>query len=147
MKVIFLSDVKGSGKKGELKDVADGYAKNFLLPKKLAAEATAKSIAELDQKKAADKHRAEVEKAEAAEFAKKISGTKITIKSKAGAGGKLFGAVTAANVAEAITTAYDFSVDKKKITLPADIKTFGIYPAEIKLTQGIIAKINVEVAE
>jgi large subunit ribosomal protein L9 len=147
MKVIFLQDVKGSGKKGDLKEVADGYAKNFLLPKKLASEATAKSIAELESKKAADMHRADVAKADAAEFAKKISGTKITIKSKAGAGGKLFGAVTAANVADAIDAAYGFAVDKKKITLPAEIKTFGVYPAEIKLAQGVTAKINVEVAE
>jgi large subunit ribosomal protein L9 len=147
MKVIFLQDVKGSGKKGDLKDVADGYAKNFLFPKKLAAEATAKSIAELESKKAADIHRADVAKADAAEFAKKINGTKITIKSKAGAGGKLFGAVTAANVAEALETAYSYNVDKKKITLPSEIKTFGIYPAEIKLAQGVTAKINIEVAE
>jgi large subunit ribosomal protein L9 len=147
MKVIFLSDVKGSGKKGDLKEVADGYAKNFLLPKKLAAEATAKSIAELESKKAADTHRTELAKADAEEFAKKISGSKITIKSKAGAGGKLFGAVTAANVADAIEAAYNFAVDKKKITLASDIKTFGIYPAEIKLFQGVSAKINVEVTE
>jgi large subunit ribosomal protein L9 len=147
MKVIFLQDVKGSGKKGDLKEVADGYAKNFLLPKKLVAEATAKSISELEGKKAADAHRADVAKAEAQEFAKKISGSKITIKSKAGAGGKLFGAVTAANVAEAVEAAYGYTVDKKKITLPAEIKTFGIYPAEIKLASGVTAKINVEVSE
>jgi large subunit ribosomal protein L9 len=147
MKVIFLQDVKGTAKKGELKEVSDGYARNFLLPKKLAAEATAKAIAELENKKASDEHKLEVAKDEAREIAAKIAGKKIVIPSKAGAGGKLFGAVTAGNIAEAIEREYGYKADKKKITVNSEIKTFGEYPAEVKFLQGVTAKITIAVVD
>jgi large subunit ribosomal protein L9 len=147
MKVIFLQDVKGTAKKGELKDVSDGYAKNFLIPKKLASEATAKSITELENKKAADEHRLEVAKDEARVIADKISGKKVVIPSKAGAGGRLFGSITPGHIADAIERDYGYKADKKKITLNAEIKTFGEYPAEVKFMQGVAAKITVAVTE
>jgi large subunit ribosomal protein L9 len=147
MKVIFLQDVKGTAKKGELKDVSDGYAKNFLIPKKLAAEATTKAISELENKKAADEHRLEVARDEARVVAEKINGKKVIIPSKAGAGGKLFGSITPGHIAEAIERDYGYKADKKKITVTADIKTFGEYPAEVKFLQGVSAKITVAVVE
>jgi large subunit ribosomal protein L9 len=145
MKVIFLADVQGSGKKGELKEVSDGYARNFLLPKKLASEATAKNIAELQSKNAADAHKLEVAKQEAADNAKIIDGKTVVITAKAGKEGKLFGAVTGNQIAEAIKASYGMNVDKKKVTITNEIKTFGIYPAEVKFLAGVSAKINVEV--
>jgi large subunit ribosomal protein L9 len=147
MKVIFLQDVKGTAKKGEMKEVSDGYARNFLLPKKLASEATAKAITELENKKASDEHKLETQKDEAREIAAKIAGKTIIIKSKAGAGGKLFGAVTPGHIADAVEAEYGYKPDKKKISLTADIKTFGEYPAEIKFFQGITAKITVAVVD
>jgi large subunit ribosomal protein L9 len=147
MKVIFLEDVKGTAKKGELKDVSDGYARNFLLAKKLAVEATPKAIAELENKKASDDHKLELQKDEAREIAGRLKEAKIVIKSKAGAGGKLFGAVTPAAVADAIESGYGYKPDKKKITIASDIKTFGEYPAEVKFFNGISAKITVAVVD
>ncbi|MDR0974530.1 MAG: 50S ribosomal protein L9 [Ruminococcus sp.] len=147
MKVIFLQDVKGTAKKGEMKDVSDGYARNFLLPKKLASEATPKAITELENKKASDDHKLELAKDEAKEIAAKLKDKKIIIKSKAGAGGKLFGAVTVGHIADAVEAEYGYKPDKKKITITSDIKTFGEYPAEIKFFQGISAKITVAVVD
>ena len=126
MKVILTQDVKGSGKKGELINAADGYARNFLLPKGLAVEANNQAMDELK--------------------AKELEGKTVQIKAKAGAGGKLFGAVTNKEVAEAIQKQYNVTVDKKKVTI-GEIKAFGRYTAEIKLYTGISAKMGVEVGE
>lgn len=147
MKVIFLQDVKGSGKKGEVKEVSDGYARNFLLGKGLAVEANAKNLSDLAGKKASEQHKADVAKAEALSSAEKLKGQKVVIKAKAGAGGKLFGAVTASQVADAVSEQLGVKADKKKVALSADIKTFGVYTAEIKLMAGISEKITVEVTE
>ncbi len=147
MKVIFLADVKGSGKKGDVKEVSDGYARNFLLVKGLAAEANAKNLSDLAGKKASEQHKADVAKAEALDAAKRLKGQKVVIKAKAGAGGKLFGAVTASQVADAVNADFGIKVDKKKIALASDIKTFGVYSAEVKLMAGISEKITVEVTE
>ena len=130
MKVILTQDVKGSGKKGELINAADGYARNFLLPKGLAVEANNQAMDELKAKEAS----------------KKLEGKTVQIKAKAGAGGKLFGAVTNKEVAEAIQKQYNVTVDKKKVTI-GEIKAFGRYTAEIKLYTGISAKMGVEVGE
>ncbi|MDR0946714.1 MAG: 50S ribosomal protein L9 [Ruminococcus sp.] len=145
MKVIFLSDVKGSGKKGDLKDVADGYARNFLLPKKLAVEANAKNTAELQSKNDAAAHRLEVARDEAAAAAKNLNGKTIVIIGKAGKEGRLFGAVTGGHIADAIKAEYGIEVDKKRITIPLDIKAFGMFSAEIKFMAGVSAEIKVQV--
>ncbi len=147
MKVIYLQDVKGSGKKGEVKNVADGYARNMLFPKGLAIEANAKNLSELAGKKASEEHKIDVAKQEARAIADKIGGKTVIANAKAGTGGRLFGAVTAQNIAECIEAQYGCKVDKKKISLKTDIKNFGTYEADVKLYAGISAKVNVEVTE
>ena len=147
MKVIFVQDVKGSGKKGEVKEVSDGYARNFLIGKGLAVEATAKNLSDLNGKKSSEQHKADVAKQEAIDNAAKIKGKSVTIKGKAGAGGKLFGAVTAGHVADAIAEQLGVKVEKKKVTLNMEIKAFGGYTAEIKLYPVISEKITVSVVE
>lgn len=146
MKVILIKDVKGSGKAGDVLNVADGYARNYLLAKGFAIEATAKNINDLAGKKASEQHRLEVAKSEAEAAAKKLNGGVITIKAKAGQNGKLFGSVTAATVSELIEKSYGIAVDKKKIVLGSDIKAYGDYSAEIKMTQGVSAKMTVKVS-
>ena len=112
MKVILTQDVKGSGKKGELINAADGYARNFLLPKGLAVEANNQAMDELKAKEASKQHKIQVEREAAMEASKKLEGKTVQIKAKAGAGGKLFGAVTNKEVAEAIQKQYNVTVDK-----------------------------------
>ncbi len=147
MKVIYLQDVKGSGKKGEVKNVADGYARNLLFPKGLAIEANAKNLSELAGKNSSAAHKIDVEKQKANEIAKLIGGKTVKAIAKAGSGGRLFGAVTAQNVADCIEKQYGCKIDKKKISLKTEIKNFGTYEADIKLYAGISAKITVEVSE
>ena len=143
MKVILTQDVKGSGKKGELINAADGYARNFLLPKGLAVEANNQAMDELKAKEASKQHKIQVEREAAMEASKKLEGKTVQIKAKAGAGGKLFGAVTNKEVAEAIQKQYNVTVE---VTI-GEIKAFGRYTAEIKLYTGISAKMGVEVGE
>lgn len=145
MKVILIKDVKGSGKAGTVLDVADGYARNFLLAKGFAIEATAKNINDLQGKKAAEQHRLDTAKADAMEIAKKLGGQVLSIKAKAGQGGKLFGSVTSATICELIKSKYGIELDKKKIVLQGDIKSYGDHTAEIKMTQGVSAKLTVKV--
>ena len=147
MKVILLKDVKGSGKAGDTLNVADGYARNFLLARGLAVEANAKNLNLLEGKKASAQHKLEVEKAENEKTAAEIGGKEVVIKAKAGQGGKLFGAVTSANVADAIKEQLGRTVDKKKVVLPADVKAFGDYTATIKMTQGVSCTVTVKVVE
>ena len=147
MKVIFLQDVKGSGKKGEVKTVADGYARNMLLPKGYAVEATAKNMNLLEGQKASAQHKIDLEIAAAKEAAAKVKGKKVKISAKAGSNGKLFGSVTAGNVADALNDQFGVKVDKKKITLSTDIKNFGSYTAVIKFYNGIAETIDIDVDE
>ena len=147
MKVIFLQDVKGSGKKGEVKTVADGYARNMLLPKGYAVEATAKNINLLEGQKASAQHKIDLEIAAAKEAAAKVQGKKVKISAKAGSNGKLFGSVTAGNVADALNEQFGVKVDKKKIALSTDIKNFGSYTAVIKFYNGITETIDIDVDE
>lgn len=147
MKVIFLKDVKGSGKKGEIKNVADGYARNMLLPKDLAVEATPENLNKLQGQKASAQHKVDVDIQNAKATAEKLKDQKVIITAKAGSNGKLFGSVTAGNVAEAIEKQFGVKIDKKKIVLSTDIKNFGSYTANIKLYNGISEKIDVEVTE
>lgn len=146
MKVILTQDVKGSGKKGELINAADGYARNFLLPKGLAIEANNQAIGELKAKEASKQHRIQVEKEAAMASAKQLEGKTVQLRAKAGAGGKLFGSVTTKEIADAITSQYGIAVDKKKINV-GEIKAFGSYTAEVKLYTGISARMTVEVGE
>ncbi|MCI5794452.1 MAG: 50S ribosomal protein L9 [Ruminococcus sp.] len=147
MKVIFLQDVKGSGKKGEVKTVADGYARNMLLPKGYAVEATAKNMNLLEGQKASAQHKIDLEIAAAKEAAAKVKGKKVKISAKAGSNGKLFGSVTAGNVADALNEQFGVKVDKKKIALSTDIKNFGSYTAVIKFYNSITETIDIDVDE
>lgn len=144
MKVILLADVKGQGKKGELCNVSDGYARNFLFPKNLAVEANNASMAEMKSREEAKAHHIKEEKAAASELAKKIEGVRFTVTAKAGANGKLFGSVTTKEVVAAVKTQLGVEIDKKKVTM-SDIKAYGEYNAEVKLYNGISAKFVVEV--
>ncbi len=146
MKVVLLADVKGHGKKGELCNVSDGYARNFLFPKKLAVEADNAALNELKNREEAAAHHKKEEINAAKEIAAKLEGKTVVIKAKAGASGKLFGAVTSKEIALEIKNSLNVTIDRKKMSV-ADIKSYGEYTAEIKLYQGITAKLNVKVTE
>ncbi|HBI86018.1 MAG TPA: 50S ribosomal protein L9 [Ruminococcus sp.] len=143
MKVILLQDVKGTGKKGDVKNVSDGYARNFLIGKGLAVEATPANINKLEGQKASQQHKIDVAKQEAEAQAARLKDKKITIRAKAGQGGRLFGAITPGNVADAIAEQIGFAVDKRKITVSGEMKNAGDYSAEAKLYAGISAKFTV----
>ena len=147
MKVIFLKDVKGSGKKGEVKNVADGYARNMLIPKGLAVEANSSNMNKLEGQQASAQHKIDLDIQNAKNIAETVKGKRVTLKAKAGSNGKLFGSVTAGNVADAINEQLGVKVDKKKIVLSSDIKNFGSYNAVLKLYNGISEKIDIEVEE
>src|ERR1700678_2974151 len=145
MKVILLSDVKALGKKGDVVDVAEGYARNFLLPRNLVSEANKGALAvHADQKRALERREAQT-LADAKELATKIENTPLAVKAKAGGNGKLFGAVTNADVATAIAGALSVDIDKHKIELTNQIKALGSYPVEIKLHKSVVAKTMVDV--
>ncbi len=144
MKIILLQDVKGQGRKGEVVDVNEGYARNFLIKKGLAEVATATKLNDINQKKsAADFHKAEEIKA-TRRLANDINGKLFRIAIKAGQGGKVFGSVTAADIAEAVQRD-GFAVDKKKVVLSQPIKTVGVFDVDLKFMEGISAKIKVSV--
>ena len=146
MKVILKADVKGLGKKGELVNASDGYARNFLFPKGLAVEANATAMNDFNNKENAKKyHKAEEIKAAQAD-AQKLEGKNFKLTAKAGANGKLFGSVTAKDVSAKIKAEMNLDIDKRKIAM-ADIKQFGTTEAEVKVYQGITAKIYIQVAE
>ena len=147
MKVILTQDVKGTGKKGQMVEVADGYAQNFLIKRGIAVAASSQAVNEMKSKEAAKQHKLEVEKQQAMDTAKALEGKKVKISAKLGANGKLFGSVTSKEIAEAVNSQLKITVDKKKITLQSDINGHGTYNAEIKLYTGISAKITVEVGE
>lgn len=147
MKVILLQDVKGTGKKGELVNVSDGYARNFLLPKKAAKEATAQAMSELKNAEVSKAFQIEEAKKAANASKKLIEGKSLSIKAKAGQGGRLFGSVTAKEISAELKKQFGLNVDKRKISLDTDIKAFGTYNAEIKLYTGIAATLKVVVTE
>jgi large subunit ribosomal protein L9 len=145
MKLILLTDVTSLGKKGEVVDVAEGYARNFLLPRKLATEADRGALAQLgSQQKAREKRDAQM-LADAKALASRLESAKVAIKAKAGGNGKLFGAVTSADVASAIHASLAIAIDKHKIELKSAIKALGSYPVEIKLHKNVVAKATVDV--
>ena len=147
MKVILKQDVKGSGKKGEVIEVADGYARNFLIKRNLATEVSAQSINELKNKQCSDQFKIDQEVKAANEIAEKLNDKTANFKVKAGANGKLFGSVSSKEIVEKIQSEYDVKIDKKKISLDTEVKAFGTYKATIKLYQGITATMNIVVTE
>ena len=147
MKVILQQDVKGQGKKGQLIDVSDGYARNFLLPKKLAVEATADNINTMKLKEKARLAQIEKEKEAAREAAQKLKGCTVKITAKAGEGGKLFGAVTAKEIAENLASQHGISIEKNRLVLPENIKSFGTFEIKCKLGYEINGQFTLVVAE
>lgn len=146
MKVVLLADVKGHGKKGELCNVSDGYARNFLFPKKLAVEADSTALNELKGREEAKAHHKQEEINAAKATAEALNGKTVVIKAKAGTGGRLFGSVTSKEIAAEIKRSLGIEIDRKKMNV-ADIKSFGEFTAEIKLYQGITASLTVNVTE
>lgn len=146
MEVILNQDVKELGKKGQKVNVAEGYARNFLLPRKLAIEVNAQSINEMKNRESSKQHKIDVEKANAKEAAQKLEGQTVRITAKAGTAGRLFGSVTAKDVAEAIKAHFKLDIDKRKLVCP-EMKNFGTYECEAKLYTGISAKLKVAIGE
>ena len=147
MKDILQQDVKGQGKKGQLVDVSDGYARNFLLPKKLAVIATAENLNTMKQQEKARKAQEAAEKAEAQATAKKLEGLMTKIAAKASEGGRLFGAVTAKEVSEALAAQHGINIAKTKLVLDEPIKACGGYQIKAKLGYEVVATVNVMVTE
>ncbi|MDL2234483.1 50S ribosomal protein L9 [Ruminococcaceae bacterium OttesenSCG-928-L11] len=147
MKVILQQDVQGSGKKGDLVNVSDGYAKNFLIKKGLAVAATPQALNEMKAREASKAHKEQTELDAAQKTASGINEKTLKIMGKAGNGGKLFGSVTAKEVADELKKQMGVDVDRRKITLESEIKAFGTYTAEVKLYQGVVAKVYVMVGE
>lgn len=146
MKVILNQDVKDLGKKGELVNVSDGYAKNFLLPRKIAVVADAAAMNELKNREMSKAHHLAVEKANAQAAAEKLEGKSLRISAKAGANGRLFGSVTSKEIAEHIKNVFDIDIDKKKIAVE-DIRSFGTFECTVKVYTGISAKLFIVVGE
>lgn len=147
MKVIFLADVKGQGKKDEIKEISDGYARNYLIPRKLVAEATADMLNTIKLKEKAHSALIAKEKAAAAENAKKLESVIVKIPAKAGAGGKLFGSVTSKEISDALLKQFGITIDKKEIVQAEPIKNFGSYSVKCKLGYEVSGTINIIVTE
>lgn len=147
MKVILLADVKGQGKKGQLVDVSDGYARNFLLPKKLAQEATADNINTMKMNDKALQEKRQKEREEALALSKVLKEMTLTVMAKGGGAGRLFGSVTNAEISDALAKAHNIQLDKRKIVLKEPIKTVGVFTAVCKLGYEITADLKVEIKE
>lgn len=147
MKVILKEDVKGNGKKGQIINVSDGYARNFLFPKGLAVEANAQAMNEYNNAQASKDHHEQVAREEAFAAKKVLDSANITICAKAGQGGRLFGSVTSKEISAEIKRSLSLDIDKKKIVLDADIKSFGTFTVPVKLYNGITAQLKVTVSE
>ena len=146
MRVILLADVKALGVKGEIKEVADGYARNYLLPKKLAVEATPGNIRRQEEEMEQRRMKEIKEKGDAAKVAEKLEGLVLNLNAKAGEGGKLFGSITGKEICEELYKRTKIEIDKKKLELPEPIKTMGRHKIKINLYRGVTANIEVEVA-
>ncbi|MBR5252641.1 MAG: 50S ribosomal protein L9 [Clostridia bacterium] len=143
MKVVLLQDVKGQGKKDEVINVSDGYARNFLFPKKLAVEADAKILNDIKNKEAARLRKIELEKAAARETAAQLQALVVKIKIQQGNDGKFYGSVTTKDIAEALLAQHKIEIDKRKIVMQNPIKAYGTYTVDVKLYPEISGKINV----
>ncbi|ATF16434.1 50S ribosomal protein L9 [Brevibacillus sp. HB1.2] len=146
MKVIFLQDVKGQGKKGEVKDLSEGYVRNFLLPKKLVKEATDSNVKTLDAQKRSEDKRKEQEKLDAQELGKKLEELTVKVVGKAGEGGRLFGAISSKQVAQALEDQYKIKVDKRKLEMDA-IRALGVTQIKVKLHNEVTVTLKVHVVE
>lgn len=147
MKVILLDNIKGVGKKDEIINANDGYARNYLLPKKLAVEATNQNLSLLKGKQDSNAHKKAEEKKEAEIIKEKISKITLKIQVKAGANGKIFGGVTAKEISDQLKKQYNIDIDKKKIDIKETIKTLGVFKINAKLFEGVIGTINVKIEE
>ncbi|ASJ56533.1 50S ribosomal protein L9 [Brevibacillus sp. M2.1A] len=146
MKVIFLQDVKGQGKKGEVKDLSEGYVRNFLLPKKLVKEATDSNVKTLDAQKRSEDKRKEQEKLDAQELGKKLEELTVKVTGKAGEGGRLFGAISSKQVAQALEDQFKIKVDKRKLEMDA-IRALGVTQIKVKLHNEVTVTLKVHVVE
>ena len=147
MQVVLLEDVKALGKKGQIVNVNDGYARNFILPKKLGVEANSKNLNDLKLKKANDDRIAAEQLAAARELGAKLDDSSVTLTIKAGEGGKAFGSVSSKEIASAIASQLSLDIDKKKLVLPEPLKTFGVHEVPIKLHKEVTGKLAVKVVE
>ena len=147
MKVLLLADVKGKGKKDQIINVSDGYARNFLFPKKLAVEADAKAMADAKNKEDARLFKIEQDKAAAREMAEKLSAVTVKIKASAGADGRLYGSITTSDIAAELKAQHGLEVDRRKIVADGAIKAFGSYTLDVKLYPEILGKINLLVCQ
>ena len=147
MKVILLEDIKGVGKKDQIINANDGYARNYLFPKKLALEANAGNLANLKARQESNQFRKDMQKEEAIALANKMKDINLEIKVKAGENGKIFGGVTAKEISEHLKQEFSIEVDKKKINLADTIKNIGTYTVDIKLYEGVIGKLKVKVVD
>ena len=145
MKVILLADIKGVGKKDQVINASDGYARNFLFPKKLAVEANNENMAKLKAKNESKAYKKEMDIKEAKAVKEKIEKLTMKIKVKAGENGKIFGGVTSKEIAENLKKEYSIEIDKKKVLLPETIKNIGTFTVDIKLYEGIIAQLKLNV--
>lgn len=145
MKVILLDNIKGVGKKDEIINASDGYARNFLFPKKLAVEANNENMSKLKAKKQSEQYKKDVNKENAEKIAKKIDDITLTIKVKAGENGKIFGGVTSKEISEELKKQYKIDIDKKKIILNENIKNLGSFDISMKLFEGVTGKLKVKV--
>ena len=146
MKVVLTKDVKAQGKAGQVINVSDGYARNFLFPKGLAIEADAKAMNEIKNKEASEKHKIEVETNAAKATAEKLAAVQVKIKCQSGGDGRLYGSVTTKDIAEELKKQHGIEIDKRKINMDA-IKQYGSYTADVKLYNGIVGKVNILVCE
>ena len=146
MKVILLQDVKGSGKKGDLVNVSDGYARNFLFPKKMAMEATAQAMTEKKNKDQAKEFHKQEEIKAAQQIADKLKDQTVTIAAKAGTAGRLFGSVTAKEISAAIKKEFGFDIDKRKISV-GEVQSFGTFQVEVKVLTGVTTNMKLMVVE
>ncbi len=147
MKVILLQDVKSLGKKGDIAEVSEGYARNFILPKKLGQEASPANLNALKLQKANEEKIAKQQLEDAKEFAGKLEGLEVTVEMKAGEGGRAFGSVSSKEIAQAAKEQHGITLDKKKLLLPEPLKTFGSYEVSVKLHPQVSAKLKVKVRE
>ena len=147
MKVILNSDIKGVGKKNEIINASDGYARNYLFPKKLAVPADTQNMNLLNAKKASEQHKKDLECEEAKKVQEKMKTIVLKITTKAGENGKTFGSITSKEIAESLEKQFKIKVDKKKIVLPEQIKTLGTYIVDVKLYEGVVGKLTVSVTE
>lgn len=147
MKVILTQDVKGQGKKDQVVEVSDGYARNFLFPKGLAVQADKKGLNDIKNRAESKQHKIDTERAEAKALADKLAGVLVKIQMGAGADGRLYGSVTAKDIAENLEKNFALSVDRRKIVMNDPIKTYGNYTLDVKLYPEVIGKINILVCE